>query len=101
MDRNVTMLFEYSMLAVVDSSPGRFFVPTMVTPLSVTNTLPGLVNSQLPPTSAFMSTTTDPGLKVDTAEVGTVIGAGLPKILAVVTITSASLAISQTVSFTF
>ena len=97
----MTILLEYSILAVVDSSPGRFVVPTIVTPFSVMNTSPGLVSSQLPPTSAFMSTTTDPGLKVDIAEAGTVIGAGLPKILAVVMITSASLATSHTVSFTF
>ena len=97
----MTILLEYSILAVVDSSPGRFVVPTIVTPFSVMNTSPGLVSSQLPPTSAFMSTITAPDLNDSTALLGTVIGAGLPKILAVVTIMSASDATPQTVSLTF
>ena len=64
-------------------------------------TSPGFVNSQLPPTSAFISTITVPDLNVETAEAGIVIGAGRPKILAVVTIMSDSEATSQTVSLTF
>ena len=67
----------------------------------MTTVSPGVVSSQFPPTSAFMSTITDPLLKERTADSGIVMGAGLPKILAVVTITSASLATSHTVSFTF
>ena len=59
------------------------------------------VNSQFPPTSAFMSTITAPVLNSSTALLGIVIGAGLPNILAVVMMTSASLATSHTVSLTF
>ena len=88
------------MLAVEAIVPGRFSIPTIVTSL-LTMVCPGSVNSQLPPTSAFISTITEPGLNEATALAGTVIGAGLPKILAVVTMTSASLATSQTVSLTF
>ena len=47
-----------------------------------------------------MSTTTAPDLNVDTALDGTVMGAGRPKIRAVVTIISASAATPQTVSLT-
>ena len=63
--------------------PGRFDVPTTMTPLSVVITSPAAVSSQLPPTSAFMSTTTAPDLNSFTALEGTVIGAGRPKIRAV------------------
>ncbi len=73
----------------------------IVTPFAVTTVSPATVSSQLPPTSAFMSTITAPGLNPDTALLGTVIGAGRPKIRAVVTMMSASLATPQTVSFTF
>jgi hypothetical protein len=48
-----------------------------------------------------MSTTTAPDLNVEIADLGTVIGAGLPKILAVVTMISASAATWQTVELTF
>ena len=84
----------------VRQGPGRFCRPTTVTP-STSMISPGTVDSQFPPTSAFMSTTTAPRLKDAKADVGTVMGAGRPKILAVVMMTSASDATSQTVSFTF
>ena len=81
--------------------PGRLEMPTTVTPFEVVMTSPVTVDSQLPPTSAFISTITAPDLKELTAEVGTVIGAGRPKIRAVVMTISASDATPQTVSLTF
>ena len=95
------MLLENNILAVLDICPGKLVIPTIVTPFSVLITSFVVVNSQLPPTSAFISTTTDPDLKFSMALAGTVIGAGLPKILAVVIITSASSQTLHTVSFTF
>ena len=89
------------MLAVLAIVPGKFEVPTIITPFFVVIISPILVSSQLPPTSAFMSTITAPDLNSSTALEGTVMGAGLPNILAVVIIMSASLATPQTVSFTF
>ena len=62
--------------------PGRLDVPTIITPLSVTWISPTFVSSQLPPTSAFISTITAPDLNFFTASLGTVIGAGRPNILA-------------------
>ena len=89
------------MLAEFARVPGKLGVPTTTTPFFVVIIFPTSVTSQLPPTSAFMSTTTAPDLNFDMASSGTVIGAGRPKILAVVTIMSASDATSHTVSFTF
>ena len=97
----VVRLLEYNIDAVFANVPGRFFTPIIVTPFSVTTVSPATVSSQFPPTSAFMSTITAPDLNDETALLGTVIGAGLPKILAVVTMISASEATPQTVSFTF
>ena len=92
---------EYNILAEFATVPGKFEVPTIITPLSVVIISPGIVSSQFPPTSAFMSTTTAPDLNLEIADLGTVIGAGLPKILAVVTMISASDATWQTVELTF
>ena len=89
------------MEAVFARVPGRLDVPTMMTPLSVVTISPCTVSSQFPPTSAFMSTTTAPDLKFATALDGTVMGAGRPKIRAVVTMMSASAATPHTVSLTF
>ena len=89
------------MLAVFAIVPGKFEVPTIITPFLVVIISPFIVSSQLPPTSAFMSTITAPDLNSLTALLGTVIGAGLPNILAVVITISASLATPQTVSLTF
>jgi hypothetical protein len=63
----------------------------MVTPC-LTTTLPGSVNSQLPPCSEAMSTITLPGFMDSTIAAVMSFGAGLPGINAVVMMMSTSLA---------
>jgi hypothetical protein len=65
-----------------------------LTPLSVTNSSPGLVTSQLPPVAAAKSTMTEPGFMLATISAVISFGAGLPGIAAVVMMISTSFACS-------
>ncbi len=85
------------MLACVASRLGKSVYPMMMTPCLVT-TLPGSVNSQLPPCSAAMSTMTLPGFIDRTISAVISLGAGLPGMSAVVMMMSTSFACFAKVS---
>ena len=68
--------------------PAGLVTPWIWTPY-LTTTFPGSVSSQLPPASAAMSTTTEPGFMPITISLVSRIGAGRPWMRAVVMTTSA------------
>ena len=82
-------LFAYSRLAWNGIWLGRLSVPSIVTP-SRTTTSPGSVSSQLPPVSAAMSTSTEPGRMRATISAVMSFGAGRPGTAAVVITQSAA-----------
>src|SRR5580692_4466797 len=95
--RKLNRLREYISLAWYGSVAGRLTGPRTFTPPCSTVS-PARVSSQLPPCSAAISTTTEPGLMRSTAEREMILGAGRPGTDAVVTTASAAAILESSTS---